>query len=302
MPSPRCAVLIGAAVMFMLGGCANPDLPPGVYDPAAATSEWHPPTQPPAPAVETQNPPGQSGQQVPSDVGATQPLLTQPALTQPPATQPASTEPASTQQTDQPALVLSPTSPAATSPAATSTSTTLEITPKSYNGHGDQVIQFDPISQRAVVTFTHNGSRNFAVTALDSSGAMQDLLVNTIGGYVGTRLIRPENNKTVAALKIEADGDWTAEMKPMSAARVWSGPHAEGRGDDVLRLDPPAQGLTVVQATHSGQRNFAVIAHGTSYLDLVINKIGNYSGEVQLPSGTAFVEIEADGDWSFTRN
>jgi hypothetical protein len=44
-----------------------------------------------------------------------------------------------------------------------------------------------------------------------------------------------------------------------------------------------------------------VQTHSGSALNLPINEIGNYSGEIQLPSGTTFVEIRADGAWSFRR-
>jgi hypothetical protein len=39
------------------------------------------------------------------------------------------------------------------------------------------------------VTFTHSGSSNFAVWAVDGSGKQIDLLVNEIGPYSGTVLM-----------------------------------------------------------------------------------------------------------------
>ncbi|MFI7057432.1 hypothetical protein ACIBLB_35700 [Streptosporangium canum] len=176
-----------------------------------------------------------------------------------------------------------------------------QIEPKTYSGTGAKVVKFDPISDPALVTFTHTGSANFIVTALDSSGATQEVPVNAIGSYSGTRMLSPRNNTQIAALEIKADGQWTADVKPLSAARTWSGPVIEGRGDQVLRLDPPAEGLATAQVTHSGKANFIVQTHGGSVLNLPINEIGNYSGEVQLPSGTTLVEIRADGAWSFRR-
>ena len=176
-----------------------------------------------------------------------------------------------------------------------------QIKPKTYSGTGAKVVKFDPIGDPALVAFTHAGTSNFIVTALDSSGAIQGLLVNTIGGYDGTRMLDPRNNTRIAALEIKGDGQWTAEVKPLSAARVWSGPSIEGRGDQVLKLDPPAEGLATAQVTHSGTSNFIVQTHGGNALKLPINKIGDYSGEVQLPSGTTVVEIRADGAWSFRR-
>ena len=36
---------------------------------------------------------------------------------------------------------------------------------------------------------------------------------------------------------------------------------------------------------------------GLQSLDLLVNTIGNYSGTVLLPEGTASLEIKADGQW-----
>ena len=62
------------------------------------------------------------------------------------------------------------------------------------------------------------------------------------------------------------------------------------------------QGPTGVAAiTHNGASNFAVksYAEGSTFPDLLVNEIGNYSGSVRFP-GPAVVDLTADGDWTIT--
>ena len=60
----------------------------------------------------------------------------------------------------------------------------------------------------------------------------------------------------------------------------------------------------VVDATHRGQANFVVYLIGlgdVSGEQLVVNEIGNYSGQTlvdSMPEGTYLLEVMADGTWS----
>lgn len=100
-----------------------------------------------------------------------------------------------------------------------------------------------------------------------------------------------------AALRIEADGDWRVVVQPLSEVSPWPGTPS-GTGAAVLRLSQgPVSDLTVLMMTHHGESNFTVTAYGQE-TDLLVNEIGNYTGEVQLPLGTTVLEIEADGTWT----
>ena len=101
------------------------------------------------------------------------------------------------------------------------------------------------------------------------------------------------------ALKIEADGAWTANVKPVSSARKWTASgKLSGKGDDVVRVDPPASGLTAATIKHQGKSNFAVTSYSPEGGDLLVNEIGAFSGEELLPNGTFLLQIEADGAWT----
>ncbi len=72
-------------------------------------------------------------------------------------------------------------------------------------GMGDQVIKLrKPVKGLKKVAFTHNGTSNFIVKAVDRKGDT-DLLVNEIGAYEGSGRIPPGTRY----LSIKADGDWT---------------------------------------------------------------------------------------------
>jgi hypothetical protein len=105
----------------------------------------------------------------------------------------------------------------------------------------------------------------------------------------------------VVGHKVESNGSWTIVIKPIGLARVWNPTKAlSGKGDDVARLVPPSSGLAPVTITHRGSSNFAVTAYTADGGDLLVNEIGNYSGEVPMPDGTLLLSVEADGAWTVT--
>jgi hypothetical protein len=72
------------------------------------------------------------------------------------------------------------------------------------NGSGDDFVVFRGPTP-TTLTSTHSGSSNFAIWALEPSGALGDLLVNEIGPYSGTDVV-PRGTKF---LDLTADGSWT---------------------------------------------------------------------------------------------
>jgi hypothetical protein len=157
-------------------------------------------------------------------------------------------------------------------------------------------VRFDiPESAVGIATFTHNGSGNFAVWTVDSSGEETDLLVNDIGRYRG-RVLFDESDHSVA-FSITASGTWTATIDPIERAPRWNGAEpATGSGDQVIRLIGEWDGFTVLALRHRGSGNFAIWAYGGDR-DLLVNEIGNYDGEV-LMGDAVLLEITADGTWT----
>lgn len=161
------------------------------------------------------------------------------------------------------------------------------------SGKGDKVVTFDAHGTPSVATFTHKGADNFAVVSYVGT-ERDDLLVNTIGAYVGTVYV----NAGVDTFEITADGNWTVDAKPVTEAKLWHGlARYKGRGDQVLILRNAANKSMQIDAT--GESNFAIVAYDINgeRLDLLVNEIGAYSGEVLLPDADRLVlQITGDGE------
>ncbi|HSA51255.1 MAG TPA: TerD family protein [Yinghuangia sp.] len=173
-----------------------------------------------------------------------------------------------------------------------------------YEGSGDRILRISrPVeSGPVVVEITGDGTANFAVWTLNSSLEHDKLLVNEIGAYRG-RVLVDERGTATERLKIESDGPWTVVIQPPTAAPWLTGP-VSGDGPEVLRWTGPR---TVVAMTHAGTSNFMVRAYAESpgqaedpYLASLANAIGSYDGESIIPAGPCLIEIEADGEWTFT--
>jgi hypothetical protein len=169
------------------------------------------------------------------------------------------------------------------------------------SGSGNSVPRFEiPEDTVAIAEITHSGGANFVVWTLDDSGAQTDLLVNTIGAYSGTLLFDEQLGSHSVAFDVEADGAWTIVVRPVTEAFSWDGAETlSGTGDDVAILEPPSSGLKSVDLTHQGDANFAIWAYGST-TDLLVNEVGQYSGEVLLPDGTFLLEITANGAWTIS--
>ncbi len=195
---------------------------------------------------------------------------------------------------------------AESSPSVVPSSTPTEEAPepvtvpadKAYQGSGDSVISIelpDGPDTAAVATISHVGSSNFVVWALDSNMEQLDLLVNEIGNYDGTVLLNLSGN-TPTSLEIQADGPWTVTLRSILSLREFAGATATGAGDDVLVY---RGGAGVASVTHDGSSNFVVWNYGDRS-DLVVNEIGQYTGDVRWSSGPSVVAVSADGNWSIT--
>lgn len=167
--------------------------------------------------------------------------------------------------------------------------------PVTVTGVGDGVV---PVPATVgVVTASHDGSRNFAVTALDANNeSTGDLLVNTIGAYAGTTAYGLSSFTDAANLQVMADGNWSITIVPIAAAPPMTLP-AAGVGDAVLLYDGGAATWTI---THDGSSNIAVLAYGDWFPDLMVNDIGPYNGTVPASAGPSVVTIKADGGWTIT--
>jgi hypothetical protein len=188
-------------------------------------------------------------------------------------------------------------------PPPTTTTTPLapgDFSPFEVSGFGDDVVPLSvPNNDMAVVRFVFSGSGNSIAWSLDSSLGVIDLLVNEISAYQGARAV---NTKTIfddliAYMDIGASAGWEIDVEPLSLAREL-GTTVSGKTDDVIRT----AGGFVAGFNYIGSSNFVVWAYSVDGdADLLVNEIGNYSGNQVVPAFTDYLEIQGQGSWTITR-
>lgn len=90
---------------------------------------------------------------------------------------------------------------------------TAESVPKTFTGTGQQVSPFIKLD-KGLTTFKlkHTGKSNFAVILMDKSGNREELLVNEIGDFDGSKAVGISRSG-IYLLDISADGAWTASVE-----------------------------------------------------------------------------------------
>jgi len=200
-----------------------------------------------------------------------------------------------------------------------------EIEESKFEGTGDSVSpEFELPEGVTMIGMWHNGSSNFIVELMGTSGETIDLLVNRIGPYEGMRAIGIQKDAITGAspgahvLGITADGNWRFGLLIMRNLSEYEFDPEErlpvsfsGRGDGVATIFPVEEdGIVRFTLTHDGERNFIVTLldaeHGTP--TLLVNEIGSYQGTkavgfkkgaiIEPEPGNYFVDIIADGNWS----
>jgi hypothetical protein len=176
--------------------------------------------------------------------------------------------------------------------------TEISFEPITLGATGSQVVQFEvPEEAIAIATISHRGGGSFAVWTLDENDNQTDQLVGASGNYDGTRLIDAQNRG--AALRIEASGQWTIAIRPVTAAERWDGSGTlSGSGSNVYVIDPPAAAFRSATIRHTGPGTFSVVGYSPAGREDHANAVGNYFGESLLREGTTILAIEAGGRWS----
>lgn len=223
------------------------------------------------------------------------PAASQPTAVPMPTTVP---EPTSVPATAAPSATPEPTAlPTEIPTPTTEPSPTPLPEPITLKGHGKTVTKpFIPPGAVNRVSLTHNGQRNFIVQAYRTDGK-EDVLVNTIGAYEGTRPIFGANEQY---FEVNADGDWTITIEVVGVNPAYAN-GIDGTGDITSDVFMPAkEGATPYTFSHDGKRNFIVQLHCAGGDDVVVNEIGTVSGDVvaRVREGPCLWEVQADGAWS----
>lgn len=180
-------------------------------------------------------------------------------------------------------------------PEPTATPTPLPK-PVTLSGRGQDVTRkFVAPGPVSIARFEHSGESNFIVTAYGPEG--EDLLVNEIGDYTGSR---PLFGEGTYYFDVDADGPWSVTIEAAGRQQD-AAAGISGRGDFVSGLFEPAEeGPAPYSFSHDGDSNFVVLLHCGGGSELVQNEIGRVDGSsmVNLSDGPCLWEVEADGSWS----
>jgi hypothetical protein len=168
---------------------------------------------------------------------------------------------------------------------------------KLFRGDGDDIVDLKNSIRYGIVVGYYAGDSNFIVNSLDSRGESIDLLFNEIGYTKGAVTFGFGYSSAKAkSFEVQADGPWTLTIREMNKASAFK---SSGSGFAVMKYSSSTKRFRI---RHSGDSNFIVKEYCTNGRDeLVINEIGNYSGKKQIYGGSCIIEIQADGDWSFSK-
>jgi hypothetical protein len=174
---------------------------------------------------------------------------------------------------------------------------------QSFSGTDDEVITVIPFKDSVLVTATYEGESNFIVYPVDGTGKRGYSWFNQIDSWSG-RIFQQNVTKPWAAIAVQTVGDWSITITPLSSAKVVNPKSYSGSGSDVIKFNKASKGLKKLTVTHNGDSNFFVrpiSSKGKQGYSLV-NEIGAYSGTTLLPSGTLYLAIIGDGDWTISVN
>jgi hypothetical protein len=166
-------------------------------------------------------------------------------------------------------------------------------------GSGPAIVALDlPPGGLHTVTLSHSGEGVFSTRLLDTAGEFSRGLAIGSGDFTGTYPVELRAFGEPGAVDItDADGTWTILIEPLADAPLWP-EQTSGSGADVLRVDPDAD-ASQVAVTHNGVANVFMWGHVEGdYEDLMVNEIGEWSGEADLRPDTFVLEIDADGEWT----
>lgn len=174
----------------------------------------------------------------------------------------------------------------------------VDFDPIKLAGKGSKTVRVRiPKDVGAIARISSSDRKAFMVWEIDADDASPTLLVNRVGRYRGTVLLNLAGG--LRALKVKASGKWSITIRPALDAETWDPDEKlSGKGDLVVRIGPPADGLEPLAFKHDGKRTFAVWAYGLTASDQLAAGIGAATHTLLVPDGSLLLRVEADGAWS----
>ncbi len=167
-----------------------------------------------------------------------------------------------------------------------------------FSGSGSKTTStFELDDGVAIASFSHDGDDEFAV---ELAGDGDDVLATTAGNTAGESIASVEAG--TYRLEIDADGEWSLDL---------SQPEVHGDDLEELPVEKSGTGSSFVgplwapddgslTLTHDGDGEFVVDGYGADgSRESIVNKSGSFDNSRSFAaSGTVWINIEADGDWT----
>ncbi len=165
-------------------------------------------------------------------------------------------------------------------------------------GMGDSLVDVEKWEGPAVLHARYGGDSKFVVSSFNAAGQKIDVLVDTAGVYDGFRPLDFLGSEHTTRIEVKAEGAWHLELMPIQEVPNFEIPsRVQKSGDFVFSIS----GATpdTLRAENSARADFIVQGYSKNgRRDLLVNQRAPYTGTVLLPSDTAFIAVQAVGDWT----
>jgi len=181
----------------------------------------------------------------------------------------------------------------------------VEPEPITLSGSGQEASDiFELIEGVAIFELENTGSGHFGIWLMDDMGNNVELLVNEIGPFDGSKIVRIDREGEYI-LDVSAQGSWEVTIKqprPTTApeTKTFSGKDQQYAGP--FYLD---SGLTKFKLKNTGSGHFGIwlLDSEGNNVELLVNEIGPFDGSKAVGirrEGIYYFDISAQGNWEIT--
>lgn len=174
------------------------------------------------------------------------------------------------------------------------------------SGNGDDIIDIPCAGSPCLMDFKYEGVYHdygygysytggvCTIRIVGKKGNELGAMAHRLGPFSGT-FVDWGVYEEAAALRIDAEGDWSVTFRPISTmGYAENGESFEG--SNVVAID--ADTIREVSFTHDGSSNFLVVGVGTRSAEELVNTVGLFKGTLQWNQPKAFFAVIADGTWT----
>jgi hypothetical protein len=193
-------------------------------------------------------------------------------------------------------------------PAESQTCTPIIVEPDSItiSGTGQEATQEFRLEEGlSIFRMEYPGDRNFIIWLMDDQGNREELLVNNIGDFSGSKAVGIDNAGAYI-LDVNADDEWTVTIEQPRSPTAFPVPKViTGVGQKATEFVYLEEGLTRFEMRHNGDSNFIIwlMDKDGNLVDSLVNEIGDFEGSKAVridEAGPYLLGVTADGNWEIS--